>query len=286
MLSEGSRFGDFLIDRKIGRGSTGTVYSAHSVDDQQLVALKVLHADLAETPGMRTMFEEEAQAGLQLSHPHIVKTIQVGCCANLPYIVFEHISGTALSTLLQRGPLPEGQCLWIMRQIGQALRQLAAKGIVHQDIKPDNILIDNAGNAKLTDLGFARRHRGKIDWDGFSAGTLAYMSPEEVLGTKGVPIDPRADLYSLGATIYHAATGQPPFLDQGDREQIKLRLKQKPVNARVRNPQLSIAFSVVLSKLLQNDLSLRYQHPEELLLELRLLKEAAVPPVVTASRIY
>ena len=286
MIAEGSKFAHFQVERRIGSGSTGTVYRARSLDSNMTVAIKVLHPHLAEIPGVVTMFDEEAQVGLQLSHPHIVQTIYVGRHDGLPFIVFEYVNGVALDILLQRGPLTEGQCVWVMRQIGQALRQLASKSIVHQDIKPDNILIDNAGNAKLTDLGFARLPLGKIDWDGFSAGTITYMSPEQARGAKGVTVDARADLYALGATIYHAATGQPPFVAERDRDLIQMHLTKKPLSVHARNPLLSGEFAAVLDKLLQKDPQQRYQHAEELLLALRMLKVAAVPPVVTASRVY
>ena len=250
------------------------------------VAIKILHADLAHVPGIVTMFDEEANVGLQLNHPNIVRPLKVGRHEGVSYIVFEYVPGVPLGSLLVSGPLPEGQCLWIMRQIGQALRLLASKNIVHQDVKPDNILIDNAGNAKLTDLGFARMPLGKIDWDGCSAGTISYMSPEQASGITGTLVDVRSDLYALGATIYHAATGQPPVVAERDHEVIEAHLTKKSVSARARNPQVSAELSAVLDKLLEKDPQMRYQQPAELLLALRMLKVHAVPPVVTVSRVY
>ena len=188
-----------MIERRIGSGSTGTVYRARGPAPHTTVAIKVLAAELAQDSGVVQMFDEEANVGLQIKHPNIVQTLSVGREGGQPYIVFEFVHGLTLASQIQKGRLPEDQCLYLMRQLAQALRHLRQKGVVHQDIKPENILIEMNGNAKLTDLGFARVQHGKIDWSGFTVGTANYMSPEQADGTKDV--DGRADLYALGATI-------------------------------------------------------------------------------------
>jgi serine/threonine-protein kinase len=210
-----------------------------------------------------------------------VQTIYVGRYGELPYIVFEFVHGLTLQSMLGAGPLPEPHCLWILRQLGQALRQLRQKNLVHQDIKPDNIIINHEGNTKLTDLGFARSFRGNISWAGVAAGTPLYISPEQAQGLPNV--DGRADLYSLGATIYHAATGTPVFYSESEEELMRMHVTRRADPAISRNPKLHPDFSAILARMLEKDPQWRFQHPEELLLALRLLDVAPTSPFVSGT---
>ncbi|MGD0092727.1 MAG: serine/threonine-protein kinase [Planctomycetota bacterium] len=280
-IEPGTKFGRFIVEAKLGSGTTGTVYRARSVEGNKTVAIKVLAQEIAKDKTVLLLFEEEAKVGLQLSHPNIVQTFYVGHHNDLPYIVFEFVHGLSLASMILKGPLPQQHCLWILRQLAQALRQLRQKGIVHQDIKPDNILIDGHGNAKLTDLGFARMVKGKLNWDGVAAGTVLYMSPEQALGRRDV--DGRADLYSLGATIYHAATGLPPFVSENEEELMRMHVYRKAEPAQMHIPELDPAFSDILAKMLEKEPALRFQNPEELLLALRMLNIAATSPFVEGS---
>lgn len=280
-IEPGTKFGRFVVDARLGSGTTGTVYRAHTLEGNKSVAVKVLDPELAKDKTVLLLFDEEAKVGLQLSHPNIVQTIYVGRHNELPFIVFEFVHGLSLGSMIRNGPLPQQHCLWILRQLGQALRELRRKGIVHQDIKPDNILIDGHGNAKLTDLGFARMSKGKVNWAGVAAGTALYMSPEQALGRKDV--DGRADLYSLGATIYHAATGGPPFYSENEDELLRMHVNQRAESALVRNPKLHPDFAAILARMLEKDPQWRFKHPEELLLALRLLDIAPTSPFVAGS---
>lgn len=282
MFEDGSKFGRFIIDRKIGAGSTGTVFRAHTPDNPTPLAIKVLSPDLAKDAGIVTMFDEEAKTGLALSHPNVVRALDVGKENGRYYIVFEFVDGIPLAHLVKRGCLPEGQCVWILRQLAQALRHLRQKAIVHQDIKPDNILIESHGNAKLTDLGFARVATGKMKWEGYAVGTPVYMSPEQAKGWKEV--DGRADIYSLGATIYHAAVGRAPFDGKTEQEMMNMHCNVRPEPARNRNPKLNPDFSAILMRMLEKEPGMRFQHPEELLLSIRMLDVTAVPPFVAGTK--
>jgi serine/threonine-protein kinase len=281
MIEPGTKFGRFVVETKLGAGTTGTVYRAHSIEGNKIVAVKVLAPELAKDKTVLLLFDEEAKVGLSLSHPNIVQTYYVGHHGDLPYIVFEFVHGLSLQSMINNGPLPQGHCLWILRQLGQALRQLRQKGIVHQDIKPDNILIDGNGNAKLTDLGFARMTKGKVNWSGVAAGTPLYISPEQALGRKDV--DGRADIYSLGATLYHAATGTPVFYSTSEDELMRMHAFTRAESALVRNPKLHPDFAAILARMLEKDPRWRFQHPEELLLAMRLLDIAPTSPFVAGS---
>src|SRR4051812_12195354 len=127
MLKEGEIFGRFVVEQLVGRGSTGSVFRARSIEGNKTVAIKILSDELAKDPVVVTMFDEEANAGLELSHPNIVQTIYVGKHDSVPYIVFEYVHGLSLGSMIQKGALSEEHCLWILRQLAQALRQLKQK---------------------------------------------------------------------------------------------------------------------------------------------------------------
>jgi len=285
MIDIGSQVGEYVVERRLGSGSTGTVFSAKNNQNSRMVAIKAFAPELAAKPDLLAIFEEEANVGLQIKHPNIVQTLAVGRLGNQPYIIFEFVHGVNLGTHLKisKSSLPQEQCVHLMRQLAQALRHLRMKGIVHQDVKPDNVLIETSGNAKLTDLGFARAAKGKINWTGLRVGTPIYMSPEQADGTKRV--DSRADLYSLGATIYHAATGTPPFVSESEAEILEMQKHKKSDPAWTRNAELGRPFCNILAKLLEKDPNQRYQQAEELLMALRDLKIEPVPPLITASRV-
>jgi serine/threonine-protein kinase len=285
MIDIGSQVGEYVVERRLGKGSTARVFSAKNNQNNQVVAIKAFQPELMDNQGLVSIFEEEGNIGLQVKHTNIVQTLAVGRIENQPYIIFEFVHGVNLGTHLNvtKGSLPEEQCLHLMRQMAQALRHLRMKGIVHQDVKPDNIIVDTFGHAKLTDLGFARSINGRIDWTGLRVGTPNYMSPEQADGTK--PVDSRSDLYSLGATIYHAATGTQPFVSEDEGEVLEMQKHKKPDPAWSRNPDLSRPFCNILHKLLEKEPIRRFQQSEEILMALRDLKIEAVPPVVTASRV-
>ena len=285
-LASGARIGSFTIERLVGKGSMGAVYRAWSPSANTRVALKMLSLHYKGNKLVQDLFEEEAKAGLQIDHPNIVQTLYVGHHENRPYIVFEFVNGIPLADMIKKGPLPESQCIWVLRQMGQALRHLQKKNILHQDIKPENILIDASGTCKLTDLGFARLPATQIEWSDLQAGTSLYMSPEQWLAGQGLPpIDSRTDLYSLGATIYHAATGEPPFKSHDEEELCRQHLDVRPEAANLRISGLSMEFAKILAKLLEKPPQDRYANAEELLLAMRALSVPQKPPVVSVSRV-
>lgn len=282
--AENTLFGQYALKKRLGRGATGTVWHAFDTQNNTPVALKFLSSRFIDNEDVLTMFQEEAKAGMQIDHPNVVKTLDVGVRSGRPYIAFEMVVGQSLQELLDHGPLKESQCIWILRQMAQALRELRRKDVVHQDIKPDNILVESGGNCKLVDLGFARQRDGIIDWEGVAAGTAYYMSPEQCAAVPGVEIDTRSDLYSLGATIYHCATGAPPFQDENEDAVLDMHIHAPLFPPNKRNKNLSPEFAKLLMRMLNKKPEDRFDTPEDLLLELRNIHTKAEPPIVIGAR--
>jgi serine/threonine-protein kinase len=208
----GRRLGDYLLVRRLGRGAMAEVYLAQQLSLQRPVALKLLRADLAADESYVRRFRIEAQAAAALVHANIVQIYEVGCADGLHYMAQEYVPGENLRERLRRRGTPSlPRTLDILRQVVAALTKAAERGIVHRDIKPDNILLADSGEVKVADFGLARVAAGTgvdLTQAGLTMGTPLYMSPEQV---EGRPLDPRSDLYSLGVTCYHLLAGQPPF---------------------------------------------------------------------------
>jgi len=285
MIESGSNLGPYIVRKELGQGITGRVYYGWDPKTNAPVALKVLDPELSRDVSSATMFEEEGRAGLCVNSPQLVKTLKMGVENGCRYIAFEYVHGLPLANLILERPLGEAESIWVLRHVAQAVRELSRKGIVHQDIKPENILIEKTGNCKLSDLGFARVKDGLVKWDGYSAGTAFYMSPEQCQPWLRLPIDTRSDLYALGAVIYHAATGSPPFVAEEDEKVREMQIHQPVPPPIKRNPALSLPFSTFLLQMLNKDPARRFQTPEELLLEIRQLPVKATPPVVNISAV-
>jgi serine/threonine-protein kinase len=206
------RIPGYQLLEKLGGGSTGTVYRARQLGLDRIVALKVLAKWLCDDEGYVRRFIKEARLAGRMNHPHIVQGFDAGEAQGLWYFAMEYCPGPTLLSLLNRGgAMDETRVVSIMRQIAMALGHAHELGLVHRDVKPDNIVIAEGGIAKLLDLGLAkdvRRKSGSTE-RGSTLGTPNYISPEQAKGLED--IDGRSDFYSLGATFYHALTGQPPF---------------------------------------------------------------------------
>jgi serine/threonine-protein kinase len=203
----------YLIDYEIGRGGMAVVYRATDLRLHRPVAIKVLPPDLAFNTDVRTRFLREAETAAQLSHPNIVPIYSVDERDGVVYFVMAFIDGESAAALLAReGPWPPDRVIRVLGEVADALAYAHAHGVVHRDIKPDNILIERAtGRALVTDFGIARATAGdtRLTATGVAVGTPAYMSPEQALGERDV--DGRSDVYSLGVVGYQMWCGQPPF---------------------------------------------------------------------------
>ena len=208
--------GEVIADRYelevlVEHGGMSSVYRGYDRMLERNVALKVLHPQFRDDPEYVERFRREARAVAQLSHPHIVTVIDRGVSDGHQYIVFEFVAGENLKQMIERtGPLPVRRVVELGIQVADALAFAHAHGIVHRDVKPQNILIDGSGEAKVTDFGIARTldvERG-VTQTGTVLGTSNYLSPEQA---EGAPVTPATDVYSLGVVLYELLTGDVPF---------------------------------------------------------------------------
>src|ERR1700712_2281433 len=202
--------GRYRLEARIGSGGMSTVYRAMDVTLERQVAIKLMNREVASDSDQLERFRREARAVAQLSHPHIVGVIDAGEDEGRPYIVFEYVEGETLKERIRRlGRLPFAEAGAYAIERARALGVAHARHIVHRDVKPQNVLIDEEGRAKVTDFGIART----LDEDGLTAdgrvlGTTDYVSPEQALGRR---VGPQSDLYSLGIVLYEMLVGDVPF---------------------------------------------------------------------------
>src|SRR3954471_12001244 len=209
----GALSGQYEIESEIGRGGMSVVYQGRDRRLNRPVAIKVLPPELAHDAAIRARFTREAQMAAQLTHAHIVPIYDVGEQDGLAYFVMAIVHGGNLGTLLTREPRqPVDEARRLLAEVADALAYAHLRGVIHRDIKPDNILLDeNSGRAMVTDFGIARAMEGssRLTATGIAVGTPAYMSPEQALGDREV--DGRSDIYSLGVLGYQMLTGRLPF---------------------------------------------------------------------------
>src|SRR5215208_4489281 len=203
--------GQYFLERELGRGGMGIVYLAREVRLDRPVAIKLLPPALAARPELRERFLREAKTAAQLSHPNIVPIFRVDEAADFVYFAMAYVEGETLGDRIRsRGALSPREVARMLQEVGWALAYSHARGIVHRDVKPDNILLEKgSGRALVTDFGIAHLTDGKgITSEGMVMGTAHYMSPEQAAGER---IDGRSDLYSLGVVAYLALAGRLPF---------------------------------------------------------------------------
>ncbi len=208
-LEPGAALGGYQIVRRLGRGATATVYLAHDSKHRRSVAVKVLHPDLAAAVGAER-FLREIEIAATLQHPHILPLFDSGAMDGLLYYVMPHVEGESLrQRLAAEGPLPVEQALRIAREVAEALDYSHRHGVVHRDVKPENILLQD-GQAIVADFGIARAiHAADDGPEARGSGTPAYMSPEQA--ARNAPLDGRSDVYALGCVLYEMLAGAPPF---------------------------------------------------------------------------
>jgi serine/threonine protein kinase len=278
--------GDYEIMEVLGTGGMGSVFRAKEKSSGKIVALKVLSSRLASDAEFVARFEREVKAAGSLVHPHIVHALASGNDAGQPYMVMEFVDGPSLGKLMRDdGRLPEKRCFEIALDIAKALDHAHSAGIVHRDVKPDNVLLDKAGVARLTDFGLAKLLRDdlKLTQSGIALGTPHYISPEQVAANRY--IDHRADQYSLGAMMFHMLTGQVPF-DGPTNNDIMLRHLEDPLrDPRELRPHLSNAAVRIIFKLMAKKSAERYDSTAQLIEDLQRVLASKEPLYATRSTV-
>ena len=271
-IEPGDTIGRCRIIRELGRGGVGTVYLATHQTLQIEVALKILSPALSmDNPALAERFIREAQLAARIRHPNVIAVMDAAHdeATGLYFIVQEYVGGGSLSWHLRNGPLTERRSLEIITGIAQALIVAEENHIVHRDIKPDNIMLDGRGTAKLADLGLAKHDidaRVSLTMGGSFMGTPAYMSPEQARDAKVA--DTRDDIYSLGASFYECLTGQPPFAGETPYNIMSELLTKPSPMPRAHRPELSRSVDLVCRKMMAKTRQLRYADARQLVEDL------------------
>jgi serine/threonine-protein kinase len=261
----GHRFGlDSVIAARyevgplIGRGGMAEVYSAFDRTLGRAVALKVLHQGLAADHRAMARFRREARAVAALAHPHIVSIYDVGVDGDTPFMVMELVAGEALSTIVWReAPLPLERAVGIAADVAGALAFAHDRGIVHRDVKPGNVMVGPTGHVKVLDFGIARAmHWTPLTEGGPIQGTAEYVSPEQV---RGLALDGRSDIYSLGIVLYEMLAGHPPFRGDTAVAVAFRHLEEPPQPLRVTRPGVPPAVEAIVMRCLAKKQRRRYQ---------------------------
>jgi eukaryotic-like serine/threonine-protein kinase len=271
------RLKGYEIIKQLGEGAWGEVVLARQLAGDRLVALKILRKEMARDPDYVERFIREGRLAYKLDHPNIVSAIDVGESAGTYYFAMEYVEGRSLRDFMARErKLPEPFALHLMIQIARALEYANENDIVHRDVKPDNILMDGNGVPKLADLGLAKEVGSitRITQTGVMMGTPHYMSPEQA---RGVPLDIRSDIYSLGATLYCLLTGRPPFEGSSAAVILTKHLTEQVPWPQDINPNVSENCCLLIEKMMAKEPRERYATPAELIPDLELVENGKAP---------
>ncbi|MEH3053341.1 MAG: serine/threonine-protein kinase [Patulibacter minatonensis] len=244
--------GRYRLDAQVGAGGMSTVWRAFDEVLERTVAIKSMLRSVAGDSAQLERFRREARAVAQLNHPHIVQVIDVGQDRNAPFIVFEYVAGETLKARIRRlGRLEVTEALAYAIEIGRALQAAHDKGIVHRDVKPQNVLIDEDGRAKVTDFGIARTlEEDGLTADGRVLGTTDYVSPEQALGKR---VGPQSDLYSLGIVLYEMLVGDVPFKGENQVAVAMRHVREELPDVQLMRPGISVALAQLLDRLTAKD---------------------------------
>ncbi|MCI0342749.1 MAG: serine/threonine protein kinase [Planctomycetales bacterium] len=288
-LAAGQAFGGYLLVEEIGRGGMGQVFRARDLALDRLVALKVSPPDAG--PAAMDRMLREARIAARLSHPAIVPVHAAGRVDGRAFLALQYVPGRSLRSLLdERGPLPPAEALRIARDAADALAAVHAAGLVHLDVKPENLLLPESGGVRLTDFGIARESPvlpARED-GGLYFGTPEYSSPEQCLGGD---LDPRSDLYSLGITLYEMLVGKVPHEGDSPVEILRRIATRAPTAVEVLDPTIPGPVAAVVRKLLDRRRDSRYARAEDVVRDIgkvlgsRRLEGAAPPSRLAAGRV-
>jgi eukaryotic-like serine/threonine-protein kinase len=266
----------YRLEAKLGSGGMSTVYLARDETLDRPVAVKVMHREMSEQEDQLQRFRQEARAVAKLSHPNVVSVIDAGEDGGYPYIVFEYVKGETLKQRIGRiGALDTQDAIAYAIEVARGLSVAHSRNMVHRDIKPQNVLIDEEGRAKLTDFGISRQ----LEQDGVTAtgrvlGTTDYVAPEQAMGHG---VDPRSDIYSLGVVLYEMLVGQVPFHADSQVGVAMKHVNEELPDVQRRRPEVSAAVALVVERATAKSPAERYQSIGEMIddLETALEVEAA-----------
>jgi serine/threonine-protein kinase len=274
--------GRYELEQKIGEGGMATVYRGYDIRLNRRVAIKVLHSQYANDPDFLSRFEHEAQAAANLNHPNVVNVYDTGQDGLYYYIVMEYVDGLNLKTLINReAPLMVANAIAIAEAIASGLDAAHRVGMVHRDIKPQNILVKPDGHVQITDFGIAKSHLSTaMTRTGITFGTADYISPEQA---QGLDATPRSDIYSLGVTLYEMLTGRLPFT--GDSAvSVAMQHVNTPVPPlRQFNPQVPPNLEAIVARALSKDPEQRPSSAQEFAHMLRNYRNIASQATVVAQ---
>ncbi len=250
--------GRYRLEAKLGSGGMSTVYLARDATLDRPVAVKVMHREMSEQEDQLQRFRQEARAVAKLSHPNVVSVIDAGEDGGHPYIVFEYVKGETLKQRIGRvGALDTQDAIAYAIEVARGLGVAHARNMVHRDIKPQNVLIDEDGRAKLTDFGISRQlEQAGVTATGRVLGTTDYVAPEQAMGRD---VDPRSDIYSLGVVLYEMLVGQVPFQADSQVGVAMKHVNEELPDVQRRRPEVSAAVALVVERSTAKDPAERYQ---------------------------
>ncbi len=269
----------YQLLEQLGAGAMATVYLAKQLSLDRLVAIKILPRKFTQKPEFVERFYQEGRAAAKLNHPNIVHALDVGNTGETHYFVMEYVKGrTVFEEIERRGRYTEREAIQIALQVARALEHAHSVGLIHRDVKPKNIMITEEGRAKLADMGLARavsdREAAEAE-AGKAFGTPYYISPEQIRGE--IDVDFRADIYSLGATLYHMVTGQVPFDGPNPSSVMHKHLKQQVEPPDHINPELSRGISEIIEVCMAKDREQRYSTTSDLIEDLEAVARGDPP---------
>ena len=274
-FSAPGRLGPYILLKHLGKGEMGMTFKAYEKTMGRHVAIKVLRRSLCDDRTLVDGFFSEARALASLDHPNVARAFSVGEATGQPYIVMELIDGKRLDQLFTPDePLDEYRALAIGIGVAEALKAATGKGLIHSDVKPANILLTAAGEPKLVDFGIARFGGGRLGGRD-AIGTPYYLAPEQV--SRG-SIDLRTDIYALGATLFHALAGRPPFPGTDVREVMAARLARPAPDLWSLRQDIHTETAAIVARMLEKDPAGRYGDYASLLADLRGAWGLCTPP--------
>jgi WD40 repeat protein len=263
------RLADYELLEEVGRGGMGVVFRARHVRLGRIVALKMIIGGALARPEDLQRFDTESEAAAQLQHPNIVALYEAGASDGQPFFSMEFVSGTSLAGRVALGPLPGRRAAAYLETTARAVAYAHGRGVIHRDLKPGNVLLDEHDQPKITDFGLAKlmtTDSGQTR-TGAVLGTPSYMSPEQAAGRKD--LGPASDVYSLGAILYELLTGKPPFAGETALATINLVTEQEPLSPQLLNPAVDLDLETICLKCLEKDPRRRYASAAALAGDLR-----------------